>query len=199
MDESVATVLYNGTGILEVCDIEGLSRATGLSPDELTSHEDTFQDGPTYAPWPTTLRVLKALCQRQPQPALELLARLRADAQRYALEVGRDGDPWWVQGAREGDKFARRLQQWHDAKVESVRFLRDIVDGPNHSLAEDFLELREMYLDLVRIAPSAIQRIKMTRAKVSEDLAAELQRLVDRPLPRSAELFGAERPDETSL
>jgi hypothetical protein len=41
--------------------------------------------------------------------------------------------------------------------------------------------------------------MRMTRAQISDTIADEIQRLVDRPLPRSASLLGAEQPvDEDS-
>lgn len=121
-----------------------------------------------------------------------MLAQRRASAQEYAQQVARHGDPEWVQEARNGNRYAKRIRRWHETEEESIRFLNESVDGGHDNLAEDFLLLREMYLDRVRVAPAVIARVRMVRAQLSNDLADELQRLVDRPLPRSAELFGVE-------
>lgn len=163
-----------------------------MNLEALTEHPDSFVDDALYVPWPTTLRVLRCLCESDPQPALEMLAQRRASAQEYAQQVARYGDPEWVQEARNGNRYAKRIRRWHETEQECIRFLNELVDAGHDNLAEDFLLLREMYLDLVRVAPAVISRVRMVRAQLSIDLANELQRLVDRPLPRSAELFGAE-------
>lgn len=191
---SVAEIYYTGVeGVLVVRDISELARLTELAEEQLTGHEDAFQDDALYVPWPTTLAVLRALCRVNPRPALELLSQRRADDDVRKQQVARDGDPWWVQQAREGDRHARRLQRWTDIEEESIAFLHWLVDAGSPSLADDFLKLREMYLDFIGIVPDAVARIRMVPAKLSQDMAKRLQELAARPLPDSAGLLGAQR------
>lgn len=201
VDESIAELHGNGaTGIIEIHNLDQLARVSALGSGELTSHEDTFEDGAIFAPWPTTLRALKALCQRDPRPALEMLGQRRADQKQFAMRVAASGDPWWwEEDAGDQALLAKRLRQWHGIGIESTRFLQVLLDAETPTLTEDFLELREMYIDLVRIMPDAIARVRMVRAQISENLADELQRLIDRALPRSSELLGAEPPAENSV
>ncbi|WP_091226831.1 hypothetical protein [Microbacterium sp. 3J1] len=191
----VAEIYYNGAaGILVVRNVDELLKISRLTAEELRSHPDSFEDdGVLHVPWPTTLNVLKALCQRRPRPALELLAQRRADDDAWKQQIARDGDPWWVQGAREGDRYAKRLRRWGEIEEESIAFLHWLVDADSPSLADDFLRLREMYLDFVNIVPEAVSRIRMIPAKISQDMALRLQELADRPLPASAGLLGAEK------
>lgn len=200
LDDSVAEIYGNGAaGILEIRDIATLSRITKMPERELTGHPDSFRDESWFVPWPTALEVMRSLCALDPRPAMELLAQRRADERRYAMNVAKSGDPWWTAEANEGDKHAGRARQWHESKTESTRFLRELVDGGHPSLADDFIELREMYLDYVRIMPTAISRIRMIPAQISQSTADELQRLTDRPLPRSAEILGGEPPDPSAM
>lgn len=154
------------------------------------AHEDAIEDDAIYLPWPTTLAVLKALCRRNPGPALELVGERRRDELKHAQRVAKEGDPWWVEAAREDDPNGRRVKQWHDFEVEGLVILRTLVDDDRAGLADDFLELRQMYLDFVRLAPVAVGRIRMIPAQRSQRVADELEALADRPLPRSAELSG---------
>lgn len=196
LDVSVADIYYNGVaGILVVYDVAELARLTKLSETEIRGHEDAFYDDALHVPWPTTLAVLKALCRLNPRPALELLSQRRADDDAWRQQVARDGDPWWVQEAREGSREAKRMRRWSEIEEESIKFLHWLVDADSPSLAEDFLRLREMYLDFVNIVPDAISRIRVVPAKISQDLAARLQELANRPLPPGAGLLGAEKRD----
>lgn len=196
VDERVAELLSSGvSGILEVHDLAELSAETGISESDLVAHEDALVDDASYLPWPTTLAVLKALCRRNPGPALELLGERRRDELKHAQRVGKEGDPWWVHAAREDDPNGRRVKQWHDFEAEGLAFLRTLVDDEHVGLAEDFLELRNMYLDFVRLAPIAVARIRMIPAQRSQTVADQLEALADRALPRSGELTGVEPPD----
>lgn len=191
---SVAELYYTGVeGVLIVRDVSALARLTELPEAQLTGHEDAFQDDALYVPWPTTLAVLRAVCRLNPRPALELLSQRRADDDVWKKQVARDGDPWWVQQARDGDRYAKRLQRWSDIEAESIAFLHWLVDAGAPSLAEDYLRLREMYLDFVNIVPEAASRIRLVPAKISQDMASRLQKLADRPIPQSAGLLGAEK------
>lgn len=191
---SVAEIYYTGVeGVLVIRDVSELARLTELPEEQITGHEDAFHDDALYVPWPTTLLVLRALCRVNPRPALELLSQRRADDDVWKQQVARDGDPWWVQQAREGDRHAKRLQRWADIEEESITFLRWLVDASSPSLADDFLTLREMYLDFVKIMPDAVARIRMVPAQISQDMAERLQELAERPLPASAGLLGAEK------
>lgn len=191
---SVAEIYYTGVeGVLVIRDVSELARLTELAEEQLTGHEDAFHDDALYAPWPTTLAVLRALCRVNPRPALELLSQRRADDDVWKQQVARDGDPWWVQEAREGNRDAKRLQRWTDIEEESIAFLHWLVDAGSPSLADDFLKLREMYLDFVNIVPDAVARVRMVQAKLSQDMAERLQELAARPLPESAGLLGAEK------
>lgn len=192
----VAEMHGNGSsGILVIRDPARLSRITALEPSELTAHPDAFEDGDAYVPWPTTLQVLKAVCRLDPQPAMTLLGQRRADETRFTQGVAQEGDPWWMQGARDGDRWAARIQHWHNLETEELAFLRELVDAEMPTLAEDFLKLREMYIDFVRLAPEAVARIRMIPAQRSQRVADMIETLVARPLPRSAELIGAEPPE----
>ncbi len=194
LDPSVAEIYYTGVeGVLVIRDVSELTRLTELREEQLTGHEDAFHDDALYVPWPTTLAVLQALCLLNPRPALELLSRRRADDDVWRQQIARDGDPWWVQQAREGDRLAKRLQRWAGIEEESIAFLHWLVDAGSPSLADDFLRLREMYLDFVNIVPDAVSRIRLVPAKISQDMAARLQELAERPLPASAGLLGAEK------
>ncbi|GEC76442.1 hypothetical protein GCM10010213_25700 [Microbacterium maritypicum] len=196
LQPEVAEMYGNGaTGILVIRDRARLSRITRIETGELKAHPDTFEDGDVYAPWPTTLRVLKAVCRLDPQPAMTLLGQRRADETRFAQGIAQEGDPWWMQGARDGDKWAARIKHWHNLETEEIAFLRDLVDAEEPTLAEDFLKLREMYLDFVRLTPDAVARIRMIPAQRSQRVADTIEELAARPLPRSAELIGAEPPD----
>lgn len=196
LDPSVAEIYYTGVeGVLVIRDVGELARSTELSEEQLTGHEDAFHDDALYVPWPTTLLVLRALCRLNPRPALELLSQRRADDDVWKQQVARDGDPWWVQEAREGDRHAKRLRRWSEIEAESISFLRWLTDADSPGLAEDFLRLREMYLDFVKIVPEAVSRINMVPAQISRDVAARLEDLADRPLPTSAGLLGAENRD----
>lgn len=189
---SVAEIYYTGVeGILIVRDLNELARLTEIPEERLTEHEDSFQDDALYVPWPTTLSVLRALCRLDPRPALELLSQRRADDDVWKQQVARDGDPWWVQEAREGNREAKRMQRWTDIEEESISFLNWLVDAGSPTLAEDFLTLREMYLDFVNIVPDAVARIRVVPAKLSQDMAARLLDLAARPIPTSAGLLGA--------
>lgn len=198
LDANVAEIYYAGVeGILVIYDLAELASISGLSEEELSGHEDAFEDGALYVPWPTTLLVLKTMCRLQPRPALELLSQRTADDAVFRQRVARDGDPWWVQEAREGNREAKRMQRWTEIEDESISFLIGLVDAGSPSLAEDFLQLREMYLDFVNIVPEAISRIRMVPAKISQDMAIRLQELADRAIPQSAGLLGAQtrQPD----
>lgn len=193
LDPSVAEIYYTGVeGILVIPDVAELAQITGIDAETLSGHEDSFVDEVLYTPWPTTLLVLQALCRRDPRPALEMLAQRKADDDVFKQRVARDGDPWWVQEAREGNREAKKIRRWTEMEEESIRFLRWLVDAGTPSLAEDFLQLREMYLDFVNIVPDAVARIRLVPAKLSQDMAARLQELADRPLPHSSGLLGAE-------
>ncbi|WP_188756139.1 hypothetical protein [Microbacterium album] len=197
VDERVAGIYYNGaSGIIEIHDVPELARLCGLPPEALVEHEDTFTDGATYAPWPTTELVVKRLVARDPQPASEHLASLRADDLRSAKRTMMDGDPWWVSPTWDDDPTAQRLRQWNEQDATTRKYLSQLLDDETPGLAEDFLTLRQMYLDLVRLMPHATERIRMTRARISEALAEEIERLVARPLPPSAALLGADEPTE---
>ncbi|WP_261165747.1 hypothetical protein [Microbacterium sp. Marseille-Q6965] len=197
LNERVAKPVGNGgTGILEVHDAEALQRACGVTEAELISHPDTFIDGSIYVPWPLTEKVVAGLCRREPHHAVQLLAEWNRLEEEKSLKRARDGDPWWLDDAREGDRYARRLQQWDERNAETIRYLRTLLGGGSPDLAEDFLTLRRMYLDLVRLMPAATSRIRMVRAQVSENLAAEIEALVERPLPASAHLLGADQAPE---
>jgi hypothetical protein len=199
LNPSVAEIYYNGAaGILVVYDVAELARLTKLSEAEIRAHQDSFEDEALFAPWPTTLAVLKALCRLHPRPALELLSQRRADDDAWRQKVARDGDPWWVQEAREGNREAKRMRRWSEIEEESIEFLHWLVDADSPSLAEDFLLLREMYMDFVSIVPDAISRIRVVPAKISQDMAVRLQELADRPIPQNAGLLGAEPRDFVS-
>lgn len=191
---SVAEIYYTGVeGVLIVRDVSELARLTELPEEQLTGHEDAFQDDALYVPWPTTLAVLRAVCRLNPRPALQLLSQRRADDDVWKQQVARDGDPWWVQEAREGNRDAKRMRRWSEIEEESISFLNWLVDAGSSSLSEDYLRLREMYLDFVRIVPEAVSRIRLVPAKISQDMASRLQELADRAIPQSAGLLGAEK------
>lgn len=200
LNERVAEIYGNGaTGVLEIRDIAALARITMTPERELSGHPDSFQDEAWFVPWPTTLEVMRALCALDPRPVMELLARRRAEERLHAMDVAKNGDPWWEAEADEGDRHAGRIRRWRESKTESTRFLHELVNGGHPSLAEDFIELREMYLDFIRIMPAAVGRIRMIPAQVSQSMADELQRLTDRPLPRSAEILGGDPPDPSAV
>lgn len=193
LNQSVAEIYYTGVeGILVVHDVAELATVTGISQEELRAHPDSFEAGALHVPWPTTLVVLKALCRLNPRPALEMLSQRRADDDAWKQKIARDGDPWWVQEAREGNREAMTMRRWTEIEEESIHFLHWLADADTPSLAEDFLQLREMYLDFVAIVPDAVSRIRMVPAQISQDMAARLVELADRPLPSSAGLLGAE-------
>lgn len=61
----------SGQHNLVVRDVAALAEQSGLSMEDLTSHELSFQnDGEVIAPWPVMLRVAQALAGRMPEQVL---------------------------------------------------------------------------------------------------------------------------------
>lgn len=193
VDEAVADIYYNGAGgILEIFDLPALARISGMSEDKIRAHEDTFDEEATYVPWPTLERILRKLCKDAPHAAMQLYVTQRHYLQGYTRRQVEAGDPWWVDPYEEDRPLARKAERWRDDLKVGAEFLRSLLDADEPGLADDFIELKRMYLETIRLLPRTVDRLRMNPAQRSQMLADELERHYGRPLPRSAEVLGDE-------
>lgn len=78
---------------------------------------------------------------------------------------------------------ARRMRQRHQNRLQQTTLLRRWLDQPTPSLAESYVQLRGMYAELADAARAAVPRVRMVRAKISDDVADRLEQLLSEAPP----------------
>lgn len=180
----VAETQGNGSGgVLRIEQLDTLARLSGLPAEEMTSHPDTVSETSTwYVPWPTFERVLIGVIQLDPAPAMRLLDAQTRDHQSFDLLVDAQGERWWM-GGKDDSLAAKRMQQWHRNHLQQTALLRRWLDQRTPSLAESYVQLRGMYAELADAARAAVPRVRMVRAKVSDEIADRIESLLSKALP----------------
>lgn len=184
VQSQIAEVEGNGSGgVLRITELDKLARLSRLPPEEMTSHPDTVSDTTTwYVPWPTFERVLMAVIRSDPGPAMRLLDALDRDHQGFDLLVDARGERWWMDD-NDDTLAARRMRQWHQNHLQQTSLLRRWLDQPAPTLAESYIQLRGMYAELADAARAAVPRVRMGRAKISDDIANRLETLLSQAPP----------------
>ncbi|MEW1706591.1 hypothetical protein AB0230_05035 [Microbacterium sp. NPDC089190] len=179
-----ADLYYNGAGgVLEIFDVQTFRAEVGEDVQSLMGHPDSIvDDHRAFIPWPALERILVALIEADPDPAMRLLDELTREQERFDLTVDRDGPRWWMLDDEDSHEAAR-LRQWHERDLETIATLRRWLNLDTPSLAESYIELRGMYTDLAAIVQAAIPRVQMDRSQKSARLAKRMAELLDRPLP----------------
>lgn len=176
-DEVADLYAGGGAGVLEIFDIPGLSRATGLSTEILLEHEDCFEeDGAWYAPWPMTSTIATALAQRHAGAIFE-----RIEAQERALRAGvlEDAEahpPFAYMSAVEQETFVKDLLEKRGARREGVRtaMLRHLsFDGGD--LADEYRALQRRHDALAAAVVAALPLLSNVRTKKAAAAAARLR------------------------
>lgn len=180
----VADFHRNGAGgVLEVIDVAAFVAILGDDAERLMDHPDSFiGTSRAFLPWPAVERILIALIEANPQPAMRLLDQRTKQQEEFDRQIDEEGERWWMSDEETGVQ-ARRLRQWHEGDLETVALLRRWLSAETPTLAESYIELRGMYTDLAEIVRRAIPRIKMDRSQIAARLAARMEELVDRPMP----------------
>ncbi|KXZ60818.1 hypothetical protein Mlaev_01069 [Microbacterium laevaniformans] len=183
--ESLADLAGNGAaGIMQVFDVDELSRLSGVDVVRLATDQDAFVESDVlHLPWPQTEQVLIGLCRRNPLPVLQWL---RAEAAREQAAAEARGD-----SERRDDTEldtndhpdARRYRQWRDSARERRQTIERWLSVDSPSLASRYLELERMYQELAEEVSSALPRIVASRSQVANDQAQRLRDLLGRDLP----------------
>lgn len=184
IDPAVADLFRNGAGgVLEISDLRAFVAVLGENAEDLMAHADAVVESRrAFLPWPALERVLTALIEANPDPAMRLLDELTRRRESFDRTVDREGPRWWML-PEETSLEAKRLRQWHENDLEMIATLRRWLSLDTPSLAESYIELRGMYTDLAAIVRAAIPRVQMDRSQKSARLAKRMAELVNRPVP----------------
>lgn len=184
VNPEVADFYRNGAGgVLEITDLDSFVKILGEDADHLMEHADSFVDRRrAFLPWSAVERVLIALIEANPQPAMRMLDERTERQQQFDLLVDKEGPRWWMSD-EENSNEARRLRHWHENDLETIATLRRWLSAETPSLAESYIQLRGMYTDLAAIVRAAIPRVQMDRSQKSARLAKRMAELADRPMP----------------
>lgn len=197
VEPRVADLYWNGAGgVLAIKDLDAFVRILGDDAERLMEHADSFI-GPSRAflPWPAAERILIALIEANPQPAMRMLDQRTEQQHQFDRLVEEEGPRWWMSDDEDSTE-ARRLRQWHENDLETITTLQRWLSPETPSLAESYIELRGMYTDLAAIIEEAIPRVRMGRSQTADRLVARMTELINRPLPMIEVRGTPERSDQ---
>ncbi|MFK4789846.1 hypothetical protein [Microbacterium sp. ZW T5_56] len=170
-------------GVLEIYDPELLAEMTGMPVEAFSEHPDAFVHHQLNAPWPTMLEVVKVLARRYPEKLLSRLSEHKREVDEREKERLEQGDPWYVDEAKDGNRFAGRIIGFQQRNDRAMRLIAGWVGHTDDGLAERHIALRDQHVELVLAVLPVFDQLRMLRTKKADALIAELRELIERPMP----------------
>lgn len=143
------------TGVFFIENATALADLTGLTVEELTGHEVSFEsDGAVVAPWPVMLAVVQALARRLPD---QVLAEVEKDERKFQHELI-NGISWGRHSPARDLENERAIVREFDEKGDrqSRELRRQWCGVENVSRWDELAELRKEIYRVGEVAEDAI-------------------------------------------
>jgi len=164
-------------GATRIYDLDALSSQTGLTATDFTDHPDVLRDrdGSLLVPWPLTLRIAKAVAQREPEPLMKWI-RKQEELIKIESVTGHEA-PAWITGESFHVTGERLLEYYESTTRPQIECLMDWIGAGEPWKGRDLEEARAELSRVGDIALRAVFELKRLRSNRNAD--ALLQELLD--------------------
>jgi hypothetical protein len=164
-------------GATRIYDLDALADQTGIPASDFTNHPDVLRDrdGSLLVPWPLTLRIAKAVAERQPEPLMKWI-RKQEELIKIESVTGHEA-PAWITGESFHVTGERLLEYYESTTRPQIECLMVWIGAGEPWKGRDLEEARAELSRVGDIALRAVFELKRLRSNRNAD--ALLQELLD--------------------
>lgn len=167
-------------GVLDVGDLQELSRLTGIAGEDLTDHADSFVEvGHWYLPWPSTVVVVAALGQRHSKELIEIVASEVREVRRSRLEAIEESAEYiygtLTQRSEVVTEYLANMPAGYDVRH---RALLRWAEAETPGLADEFAALSRRYDELATAVLPALSQLRSRRTQKATEIEQRIRDLL---------------------